>query len=183
MFLKKEPAPKKITEWTREAVVQRLLRSYQAYYDVYPTENGEKDGMPLAAHCRFFVHSEKYVLLKKAKLWEADSNEYIYLFSMPHLSEELYEACEKYAYDEGMKLVDPKPGHMYSYITAVFVCDTCDPAAEKKLRANHIYKSFHFSLYGWMDYHTALIALEGKKVCTNRSGKANVKFMKRILDS
>ena len=167
--------------WTREKLLNRLLRSYQSYYDIYPTENGEKDGLPLAAHCRFFIHSEKYVLIKKAKLWEADSNEFLYIFSLPHLTEELYDSCEKYAYEEGMKQIDPKPGHMCSYITAMFLCDTCDPAALKKLRKNHIYKSFRFSLYGWMDYHTALFTLSDNGIYTNRSGRDNVKFMKSIL--
>ena len=65
------------------------------------------------------------MLVKKAKLWDADSNEYVYIFSVPELTKELYERCKAYAYEEGMKLIDPKPGHMYSYITPVFICDTC----------------------------------------------------------
>ena len=31
----------------------------------------------------------------------------------------------------GMKVINPKPGHMYSYITTIFVCDTCDEETEK----------------------------------------------------
>ncbi|MDO5425216.1 MAG: hypothetical protein Q4F41_15960 [Eubacteriales bacterium] len=168
---------------TREAVLNRLLDSYQAYFDIEKQDTGEKDGLPLAAHCRFYVHSEKYVLVKKAKLWEADSNEYVYIFSMPHLSLELYNRCRDYAYEEGMKLVDPKPGHMYSYITAVFLCDTCAPEAKKALKKCRIYKSFHFSLYGWMDFHTALLTLDERTAFTNHSGRANAKFMKKILNS
>ncbi len=171
------------TRRTREELLEKLLESYTAYFDVEKYEDGHKDGLPLAAHCRFYVHSEKYVLVRKAKLWEADCNEYVYLFSVPHLTKQIFEECRDYAYEKGMELVDPKPGHMYSYITAVFLCDTCDPDAKKALQKCRIYKSFHFSLYGWMDFHTALLMRDGACVCTNRSGRANAKFMKKILSS
>ena len=164
----------------RAQVLTRMLKGYQAYFDIEQYEDG-KDGLPLAAHCRFYVHSEKYVLVKKAKLWDADSNEYVYIFSAPELTKELYEACKNYAYEEGMKLIDPKPGHMYSYITPVFICDTCTPEAEKALKRCRIYKSFHFSLHGWMDFHTVLIQRGESDFPTNRSGKSNAKFMKNIF--
>ena len=129
------------------------------------------------------MHSEKYVLVKKAKLWDADSNEYVYIFVMPELTKELYETCKNYAYEEGMKLIDPKPGHMYSYITPVFICDTCTPEAEKALKRCRIYKSFHFSWYGWMNVHTAAVVCKEGRVFTNRMGRGNAKFMKNILSS
>ena len=163
-------------------VFTRMLKGYQAYFDIEQYEDG-KDGVPLAAHCRFYVHSEKYVLVKKAKLWDADSNEFVYVFSVPELTAEIFEKCKDYAYEEGMKLVQPKPGHMYSYITVVFICDTCTPEGEKALKKCKIYKSFHFSWYGWMNVHTAAIVREGEKVFTNHMGRSNAIFMKNILNS
>ena len=56
-----------------------------------------------------------------------------------------------------MQRVKPGPGHMASYITPVFICDTCDEDARKALKKCRIYKSFHFSLHGWMDHHTAVV--------------------------
>lgn len=167
----------------RMQLLKRMLNGYAAYFDVEHTEEPRQDGIPLAAHCRFYVHSEKYVLIKKAKLWDADSNEYVYIFSMPHLTEELFDLCRDFAYTEGMKLVNPKPGHMYSYITAVFLCDTCTDEAKKLLRRCRIYKSFHFSWYGWMEFHTAALIRENGAIVTNRSGRGNTKFMKNILNS
>ena len=167
---------------TREEILEKLLDSYEAYFDV--GRIGEPpEGLPLVATCRFYVHSEKYVLIKKAKLWEADSNEFVYLFSVPHLTEEIFEACKAYAYEEGMKLIDPKPGHMYSYITAVFICDSCMPEAKRALKRCRVYKSFHFSWYGWMNLHTAAVVREGSEIFTNRMGRSNAKFMKNILNS
>ena len=168
---------------TREEMLERLMRSYEPYFDVERYEDGEKDDMPLSAHCRFYVHSSKYVLIKKAQLWAADCNEYVYVFSVPELTEEVFARCRDYAYEEGMKLVNPKPDHMYSYITAVFLCDTCTPEARKALQKCRIYKSFHFSLYGWMDFHTALLVRGENRSYTNRSGRGNAKLMKSILNS
>ena len=165
---------------TREELLERMLKGYQAYFDIERYEEREDD-LPLMAHCRFYVHSEKYVLVKKAKLWDADSNEYVYIFSVPELTKEIFEQCKDYAYEEGMKLIDPKPGHMYTYITAIFICDTCTPEAKKLLKKCRIYKSFHFSLHGWMDFHTVLIQRGESDFPTNRSGKSNAKFMKNIF--
>lgn len=167
--------------FSREELLERLIRSYEAYFDIETYGDAGKDGMPLAAHCRFSVHSSKYVLVKKAQLWAADCYEYVYIFSVPQMDKELYEKCRDYAYEEGMKLIEPKPDHMYSYITAIFLCDTCTPQAEKALRKCRIYKSFHFSLYGWMDFHTALLICSENRFRTNSSGRGNAKLMKSIL--
>ena len=167
-------------ELTREEILEKLIRSYEGYFDIERSDDFEP---PLQAVCHFNVRSAKYVLLKKAELWSATSNEHVYIFSVPELTEEIYRICEKKAYDEGMKLIDPKPGHMYSYITPVFICDTCTKEAEKALTRCRIYKSFHFSWYGWMNVHTAAVIRKGNRVITNRMGRGNAKFMKNILNS
>ena len=100
-------------ELTREEILEKLIHSYEGYFDIERSDDFEP---PLQAVCHFNVRSAKYVLLKKAELWSATSNEHVYIFSVLELTEEIYRACEKRAYDEGMKLIDSKPGHMYTYI-------------------------------------------------------------------
>ncbi len=165
-------------ELTREEILDKLLVVYQSYFDI---EKPETTDVPLQAVCHFNVHTSKYVLVKKAELWSTDSNEHIYIFSVPELTEDIYRSCEKYAYDHGMALIDPKPGHMYTYITAAFICDTCTPGALKLLKKCRLYKSFHFSLHGWMDFHTVLLKHGAEDFPTNRSGKSNAKLMKNIF--
>ncbi len=168
----------------REEIQDKLLKSYEAYYDIekYDCENE----VPLIAKCTFSVHSMKYVLVKSAVLWSADSNEHVFIFSTEYLTKALYEKCRDYAYEKGMALIDPKPGHMYTYITTIFLCDECDMDARKALKRCRIHKNFHFSLYGWMDFHTALVIsdrTETNKDCivTNGSGHENAKIIKKIL--
>lgn len=163
---------------TREAAVERLIERYEGYFDITRHEHPEQY---LEAECDFHVHSSKYVLVKKAKLWEADSNEFIFLFSMPHLTRDIYQACEKTAYELGMQKVKPGPNHMYSYITAIFVCDTCDADAKRALQRCHIYKSFKFSFWGWMDFHTGLADLSTGTAAANGSGKQAAQLLETAL--
>ncbi len=158
----------------RELVLEDLLQGYSVYFDV---DRLEETDVPLCATCAFHVHSEKYVLVKKAKLWEADSNEYVYIFSVPELTAEIFEACRSYAYEKGMELIHPAPGHMYSYITALFLCDQCTKEGAHALKRCRIYKNFRFSFYGWMEFHAAVLNCSNGSIETNSAGRS----MKKML--
>ena len=163
-------------ELSRDEMLEQLLAAYSAYFDIERIEEP-----PLAAVCHFHVRSAKYVLIKKAELWSANSNEHVYIFSMPELTEDLYRACEKTAYEQGMALIHPDKEHMYTYITAIFLCDACTREAESLLKKCRLYKSFHFSLHGWMEFHTVLLRRGSDTFTANRRGRANAKLMKKIF--
>lgn len=164
--------------YTREEAISTLLDSYRAYFNIIRCEEEKK---PLVAVCEFFEHSEKYVMSRKAQLWNADCEEFIYLFDIEHLTLEEYERCKDYAYEDGMKRAHIGPGHMYTYITPIFICDSCDVDAVKALKKCRIYKSFRFSLHGWMDFHNAVLEVNTNKIYTNNSGKCVAKILKKVL--
>ena len=116
---------------TREEALDKLCHSYSGYFDVVRHE--EPKGH-LVAEAGLHIHSEKYVLVKAAKLWEADNNEYVYIFSVPVLTKEIFEQCREQARVDGLQRIEPGPNHMCSYITAIFLCDTCEPDALRALR-------------------------------------------------
>lgn len=163
---------------TREDAVERLCDVYGGSFDITRCEEAE---LPLAAKMDFYVHNSKYVLSKKAKLWEANSFEYVYLFTVPHLTREIYEQCERLAYEQGRARIRPGPNHMYTYISAIFLCDSCDPEARKALKRCRRYESFRLSYWGWMDFHTALVVLPEEAVSTNASGHSAAQVLKRAL--
>ena len=163
---------------TREEAVERLCTIYQSQFDI---NRCSAEQTPLAVTMDFYALSDKYVLSKKAKLWEAKSFEYVYVFSVPHLTREIYESCEKMAYEHGMARIQPGPTHMYSYITAMFLCDSCDKAAKKALRKCRIYKSFKMAFWGWMDFHSGLAVLEEGKAFSNASGKSAAQLLNKTL--
>ena len=166
-------------EYTRETAINRLLESYRAYYNVTMSE---ESGSPLTAICEFYEHSEKYVLSRQANLWTANCEEFIYIFDIEHLTSEEFEKCRDMAWADGMKRAHIGPGHMYTYVTSVFICDTCEEEARKALRKCRIYKSFRFSLHGWMDFHTAALEVSNNNtITTNGSGKYVGKVLKKVL--
>jgi hypothetical protein len=165
-------------QYTRQTAIERLLDSYKAYYNITMVED---EASHFKAFCEFYEHSEKFVISRKAELWSANCEEFIYLFDIGHLTKELYEKYRDYAYDNGMERANIGPGHMYTYITPVFVCDTCDLDVIKLVKRCRIYKSFQFSLHGWMDYHVAVYETSNNKIFTNRSGRCVEKVLKSVL--
>lgn len=165
---------------TRESVIARLLNSYSAYYNINVFDEEQK---PLTARCDFFEHSEKYVLSKKAELWSVNNEEFLYLLDIPHLTTELFEKWRDFVYEDGMGRLHIGPGHMYSFITPVFICDSVEESALKALKKCRFYKSFHFSFHGWMDYHVALVDLSKGRVYSNASGHSTAKILKKVLYS
>ena len=168
-------------QYTRESAIERLLKNYEPFYDIHMMINGDRS--PITARCDFFEHSGQYVISKKAELWSAENEEFLYLVNIQHLTLETFEELKSEIHADGMKRIHVGPGHMASYITAVFVCDTCDEAARKALKKCRIYKSFHFSLHGWMDHHTALVELSTGQIDGNLGGRHTAKILKKVLYS
>lgn len=165
---------------TRAVVVEKLIESYKAYYNIKMADNSQ---MPLRAICEYYEHSQKFVLSRKAELWSADCEEFIYLYETERLTKELFEECRDFAKEDGLKRAHIGSGHMYTYITPVFICDICDEAAKKALKRCRIYKSFQLSLHGWMDFHAAVFEVSTDKIATNAAGRCVGKVLKKVLFS
>ena len=164
----------------KDIILDKILRSYEVYYDIEKCEN---ESLPLVAKCEFHVHNEKYVLSQKAQLWATDANEYVYIFKVDNLNADLFIKCKNFAYENGMKFINPKSGHMYSYITTIFICDSCDEESEKLIKKTKITKNFKFSLHGWMDFHIACIDIGKNSIYGNTSGKVTSRFLKDLFSN
>lgn len=165
-------------QYTRKTAIDKLLDSYKTYYNIQLYE-GELQH--LRAVCEFYEHSGRFVISKKAELWSANCEEFIYLFDIEHLTKELFEKYRDFTKEDGLNRANIGPGHMYTYITPMFVCDTCDEEAKRAVKRCRIYKSFQFSLHGWMDYHAAVFETSTSSIFTNRSGRCVEKVLKNVL--
>lgn len=163
---------------TREELQNKLLKARGRWYDI--TLFGEADA-PLVAECVFHETDTSYMLTEKAKMWAIKRNEYLYLFSMPHLTLPLFEQCVAKARELGEPQVVPEPDHMSSFVTAEFLCDTADEDAVEALRKYRYRKSFQFSLQGWMEVHTVLAELGKDSVVSNPDGRKTAEFLKSVL--
>ena len=163
---------------TKDEVLNKIERAYGSSYDVI---KHEENSCGLLMEAEFHVHTENYVISKKAQLYQMDSNEYVYLFYYPNLSLELFNDAVTMAYDLGFEKIIPGPNHRSSYIVAEFICDTIDDDAFIALKKYRKRKSFQFSLHGWMETHTVVIDLGTESVTSNSDGRLCGKFLKNVL--
>ena len=67
----------------KDLIVKRLVAAHEAWYDVFT--DYEFAGRTFDAYCEFHSHGEKYVLVKRAKLWEVNAHEYLFIDALDHL--------------------------------------------------------------------------------------------------
>lgn len=151
----------------RASLLSRLCGAYQAYYDVSPVE----DGSTLKALCAYHSRDSRYVLIKKAELWAAENHEYLYLHSLPHLDLAALSQIWDGVLADGMPRIQPHSEHMYTYLSAVVLCDHADPDALADLKKRKKHQDFKLSLHGWMEFRIAAVDLSTGEITTNRSGK------------
>jgi len=164
--------------------LDQLLEGYKGNYDVERFE-GREDGLVATAHMH--VLESQCIIFEELKMWDANADEYVYIFRIPHLTEEAVKTSIKYAYDDGFPKIDLdhvsfKHQHMCTHLVALFISDEADEAAIKAIKKCRIYKSFQFSLKGWMEMHTDLLTLCDEKVYANRYGKETAKYLKMHVD-
>ena len=167
----------------RAEFLEKVLAGYAGNYDIEEFQPKEGE-LPLVATGVLHVAESGFVLTRKAEMWSANSAEYAYFFSVPSLTDSLTEQLIQYAYDEGMSHIDPKgtKNHMCSRITAIFLCDEAEDAAVERVRKCRLYKSFQFSLKGWMEFHAVAVDCGKESVTGNRYGHQTAEFMRQVLN-
>lgn len=169
-----------VMENLRESAVNRLLEIVSDSYNI--KRDGFPDGAPrsLAAICECFIHTEKYFLTRKANLWSADSEEFLYVFGCGDLSADDVRSCIDFVKTDGLSKAHIGPGHMYTYLTAAFICGQCGDDALRAAERADFYKSFRLSFHGWAELHVGLTELEGgMRSAANKRGRE----LKKLLNA
>ncbi len=161
---------------TPAEALRQLLLTYRHYYNV-KTEDVEA---PFTAEAEFHSHDEQYFLVKRAKLAEAESNEYVFFVVTDTLTPERIRALDACAWERGLSRVRPHDSHRNSDVGLVILADRIDPDAVDFITHNSHYKSYSLTLRGWSHYQ--LIALETSTgiLTYNRQGKALTKLFRHI---
>ena len=164
--------------------LDRLLEGYVSSYDIDREEDPEHQ---LYAKAHLHIEESQYFLMKSIQAWTADADEYAYFYITDHMTDEMAQEFIQHTYDQGFPLIKLdhltfKKQHMVTRLVAVVLCQSMDEAAAKRIRKCSIYKSFQFSLKGWMEVHTVAVDLGKESVISNRYGKETAKFLKKILD-
>ena len=180
----------------RKRAVERLISGYRRYYNITRFDGGspeETKGLveaarlekpefsgdaQLSAVCEYYEQLEKYFFFHSAKLWATAQEEFLFIFNVPRLTLPLFEELRDYALNTGMDLAHIGPGHMYTYISPIFVCGSMDEDARKALKKCKYYKTFRFSFHGWMEYHAGALDLSTGRFDFNSAGKCMEKGLK-----
>ena len=128
-------------------------------------------GLTFPGYAEFHSHGEKYVLVKRAKLWEADTHEYLFFVEAETLSEAEVSRWVEFMKTEGLKKVQPDPNHMSSGISLVIVADSCTEEAKRAVRKTRFRKNFAFGIRGWADLRLVVADLSEGAVYANAAGK------------
>ncbi len=162
----------------RDALVERLIESYRAYFDVETLPGG----LSLKARCAYHSRASQYVLVKTAELWAAENHEYLYLHSLPVLTGQEVERIVGDVLADGMPRIKPHKEHMYTYLTAIVVYDGAEPGALEALTKVKKRREFKLSLHGWMELRIAAVDTSTGEISTNRCARDLKKSLRPIVD-
>lgn len=163
----------------RTQFIEDLKKSYEIYYDLHAFEAGTE--LPLEFCADFHSVGESYFLVKNAKIWTSETNEYVYVFSAPVFDEETVGKCVDFSLEDGLAKVTPHKNHHYSNVITVFVADEISPAVRKAVTKRKFSKSYRMSLYGFSMLKTGFIDLSKEDYGTNPEGHDLVSFFKKLF--
>lgn len=150
-------------------VLERLLLAHEGYFDV------ERDhafaGRTFEGYAEFHSTTSQYVLVKRAKLWEANSHEYLFFTLVNHLDEEGLDELVAFMKIEAIAKVTLGPDHMSSMLSLVIIADTVDAGIARRVRKTKFRKNFQMGLKGWADLRLCVISLADEAVYANAMGK------------
>lgn len=160
---------------TPQEALEQLLPSYERYYDVTRERRGS-----FAATARFYTRGEQYFLIKSAKMWELESNEFVYFLPTDHLTEDqLAERIEE-AWNDAMPQVHPSESHRNSDVTLVVLTPELGKNVRKALRRFHRSVGYRHGMHGWSNFRLGAIELSDGKISTNRHGADLKKLLRNI---
>lgn len=184
---------------TSDKLLQRIKTLYSSTFDL--EENylvckpiqavGADTQRCFALYGHFNVDNSRYVLSKRAKLWEANCQEHLFVDipgdgervcskRLQHLDELLKEVVEPFYVRNGKKY--PPENHMYSYITVVIVTeDVPEPEIIKKVRSYRFGKTYKFNIRGYMETRLVLVSTADNTVITNQAGKQLLKAYRNLI--
>lgn len=170
---------------TGEYLLKKLLDSFQHSYDVEQT--CDINGDIYDAYASFNASSAKYVLVKKAELWRANCFEHVFFrLRKNELTEKSIDAfrnqIDTYIEPElvrhGQKW--PAENHMYTYITAIYICeDGISQAARKQIRSFRYVKNYKLTIRGYCETRILVFDLKNREIFGNRAAKELVKGYKK----
>lgn len=157
-----------MAEKERTDVLERLVAAHGSFYDI--RRDCPFEGRIFPAIAEFHTYGEQYVLVKRAKLWEVNSHDFMFFESLEALDEELLRAEIEFMTTKGLRKVDAGPNHMSSALSLVIIADECTDEALRIAKKTRFRKNHRLGLRGWTDLRLAVVDLSRNTVTTNAAG-------------
>ncbi len=161
----------------RETLLDRILDSYAAYYDVERVGEGD-----LVATAEFHLRNERYLLTRSINMWSEEDHEYVYIYSGEYLDHTLLSEAISHSLEDGMDSIVPGKDHRCSSITTVLVYDGVDGLIQRAVRKYSYHKSFKLMMNGWAEHRVVLIDLSSGCITASRRGDDVSKTLRKIME-
>ena len=166
-----------------QTMLKRLLAAHETWFDV---ERGRTvAGRVFPGVAEYHEQGEKYVLTKRAKLWEVASNEYVFFDTVGFLEEGAFDEMVAFMKTRALpEMVHPHPDHMFSNLSLVLIADSVAPGIANAVRRTRFRKNYKWGIWGWSDLRVAVVDLgagEIGRVMTNAAGKTLKKNLEANL--
>lgn len=167
----------------REDLLERFLAAHQSFYDI--RRDYRFEGRTFPAYGEFHTYGEQYVLVKRAKLWEVNTHDFLFFTFADTLDVEQLDAEVTFITEQAIKKVAPGPNHMSSTLSLVIIANQCTDEARKHAHKTRFRKNYALSLHGWTDLRLAVVDLSRpveQGVVTNAAGKKLAEPLTRNLE-
>lgn len=156
----------------RDDVLKRVLAAHQAFYDI--RRDYLFEGRRFPAFAEFHTYGEQYVLVKRAKLWEVNTHDFMFFETIDELDEARLAEEISFMTEKAIRKVPAGPNHMSSALTLIIIANHCSDEALALARKTRFRKNYRLTFHGWSDLRLAIVDLsrEGEAgVVTNTAGK------------
>ena len=151
----------------KEALLEKVLRSFKAYYNI----DRETPAEPFDAEASFDMRDEQYFLTKSARISRSDSHEYVFFRLLDHLDPETFRELDRKAWETTLSRVDLSGSHKSTDECLVIIADTVDPEAAREVRKTDHYKSYRLGLKGWSTCRMTVYECQTGTSFCNRRGE------------
>ena len=146
----------------KQLVLKRILAAHRDY---------EFAGRSFPGFAEFHSFGEQYVLVKRAKLWEANSHEYLFFTYAETFDEAQLDKWVRFMKERGLEKVTSEPNHMSSGLALVVIAENCTEGAKRAVRRVRFRKNFALGFRGWADLRVIVADLSTRCVYANAAGK------------
>lgn len=134
--------------------------------------NYELNNYTYDLYARYYLRNEKYMLVKKAKVYAFENNEYCLIKYFKELDEKSLDLFIKSLIEAIDIIVTPSSEHMSSVITGVILTYNIleKEKAIKIIEKFRYHKGFAFGFKGWADIRLILVSLNEGLIAYNKKG-------------